>query len=120
MTSPVPSELIRSTFRAYLVHCKASADERESAEYLLKTSLINLHVSEITDFTREVISAEVRCEIVVASSTGEQIGRRSIIGAQSKRTSGVDTTRYANEVVREALARILHELGRELEFRVGR
>lgn len=115
---PLPAALLTRSLSTFLRWCGELSDAAESADSILKPSLLVLQVTERTRWN-ETLTVTVRYDNeVIDRASQKRLGR--ITSSGEAIVSGSDTTGHAGRAMREAIAKSLEDFSRQLAKLAGR
>lgn len=112
VASPSAPALIRDSITAALQSC-ASGTTSAEPPLSLKIELVTFQVTEKTGLVSEEIRADLGYAVKAFSSDGSRFLESFDVEGAASRTSGLDTTPFADDVVNEALRIATQEFVRQ-------
>ena len=114
LSDPPPSTVLRQSLADILGAHGALATTQTDADYLINVDLISFNVTERTTWVSEKITASIEYEVEVRKASSGKRVKRFIVTAEDSQ-SAFDTTKYAEDVARNAVKKTLSQFAENIK-----
>ena len=109
ISAPLPPLAVKQSLEALLKDKQFDAASAEEAEFHIKIRVFEFSLKEVSDKLPQNMEAKIALELIIIDNNDKTPAGKFVIRSQNSK-SAVDTSKYAEEIMRGALESALAEI----------